>query len=541
MKMSEKKDGFRKPNGKRGSGKHRDGNGDRGFTGTDKRGSNRYCPMDDVANHKVNDPGWYYSNEQMLKDVASIPMGIPAGYPIPVLGGYFPGIMTMEYAPSVGITQEGSSPINVAAQALYSFMTHINSGSTNTEAPDNMMYLIAMDSLFTMYAEYRRAYGVAQVYARQNVYYANRLLEALNWDAEDVVSNLNAMRANINQLAVRLSRFAVPGNMTYGVRHIWMSSKVWCDDDGPKSQLYAYKLGRIFKWASTKYETGTALENLHLAEFVTGDRDGKFTVSKFNAAMNNLIDELVYDSDIGIITRDIIHSFDNNELTVLSLIPEDYAVIPEYSMEVCSQFQNAVTLGEVLEAAQSKPSGGYDTEHGCDVYQEAGLIKWSPYFTGGNKATETGRLINFRKENVTPSDIIVATRLKSVAKSVFTDATYGKLTGYDAIGSDYLVDFRVWKNAAFGGFTTMLCYSEIPMSDELGIIEVADVEKFDFHPYQYIFDDTISGQYNYKAITGDVGNYATIDTSIIKLQHQMALLKMFEVPGLGKRFSITER
>lgn len=68
--------------------------------------------------------------------------------------------MKIGFVPSIGRTSGESSPANVASKNIYSFVRFANSGRTNYEATDLMMFLLAMDNAY-MYAGYLiRIYGI---------------------------------------------------------------------------------------------------------------------------------------------------------------------------------------------------------------------------------------------------------------------------------------------------------------------------------------------------------------------------------------------
>lgn len=106
-----------------------------------------------------NSPEWYYKDERVLKDVASfsflkglgtnLDLGkvfVPSAGANP-LGSVssVPGVMSMKIGLTAGISVDAQSPLNLAAQNVYSFVRYDNSGAANYDPPDLMLYLIAMD------------------------------------------------------------------------------------------------------------------------------------------------------------------------------------------------------------------------------------------------------------------------------------------------------------------------------------------------------------------------------------------------------------
>lgn len=131
-----------------------------------------------------------------------------------------PGMMFIEWYPTIGASYASNSPINMISREIYSYVRHVNSGSANYDAPDLMMYLIAMDSLYSMYNAAVRVYGLMNLYTSSNRYMPKALIEGLGWDFNSVLGNMAQFRWAINNVAYKMSSLAVPSFMSYYLRHI---------------------------------------------------------------------------------------------------------------------------------------------------------------------------------------------------------------------------------------------------------------------------------------------------------------------------------
>lgn len=123
-----------------------------------------------------NDPSWYAANSALLRDSASFSFNNPLGNRITLSGApssvsisrtfAIPGVYAIYCGPSIGRSLDNSSPVNIAARNIYSFVRHANSGHSNYDAPDLMLYLLAMDQLYSGLAFMSRAYGVMSQYSQ---------------------------------------------------------------------------------------------------------------------------------------------------------------------------------------------------------------------------------------------------------------------------------------------------------------------------------------------------------------------------------------
>lgn len=229
----------------------------------------------------ANDPSWYNKDPQLVKDVASISFNTPIGRDIgdvvtiaPATGGAIatpkrvvPGIMSLKYIITPGMTDGSvSDSVNIAARNIYSYVRYANSGASNYEPVDLMMYLLAMDSLYTLYAWGVRAYAIMNYADRYSGYYPTALMNAIGakYDGakDDWTPNISNLRSFINQFGVKISAFNVPANFPYFSRHIWMVSNIFKDMDIRRSQVYAFTPAYIYQ-----YQFHMSLRCLHLVQY----------------------------------------------------------------------------------------------------------------------------------------------------------------------------------------------------------------------------------------------------------------------------------
>lgn len=157
---------------------------------------------------KPNDWRWYAQNEQLMRDYASYSFNNPVGE-IMLTGNpridsaSVPGVMALRFYPCIGFANDETSPINVAMRRLYSFVRHANSGASNYDAPDLMMYCVAVDSAYMFLAHMKRVYGVMLNYTPFNRYYPKALVAAMQFNFDNIEKNLNDFRGYINQYAIK--------------------------------------------------------------------------------------------------------------------------------------------------------------------------------------------------------------------------------------------------------------------------------------------------------------------------------------------------
>lgn len=516
----------------------------------------RYEKMDagKIESEASNDPSWYSKNPRMLQDYANFSFFNAVGAPfrlndvydpasnitISQLTATVPGLMAIELCPTPGLAVDSQSPVNLAAQNVYSFVRYKNSGAANYDAPDLMMYLLGMDSLYSMWNWMKRIYGLASSYNQTNRYMPKALIQANAVDFDDLMSNLSDFRGYINKAAAQISSFCVPATMTYMVRHSWLYSNVYKDAAQRKSQMYMFVPSIFYTFDETTSEEGGRLVPIPVC--MNRDLTNLMKVSDIITLCQSMIDNLQYSEDIGIMSGDILKAYERSGLFTLSPVTEDYLVTPVHSEEVMSQIENLNLM---------YPNSTDISSMNITQDPNTNWIQYNPTFHGNNLTPRKGVLINMHKDVITPADTMVATRL-SLAYKDNGDTTYS----FTSVGSEFAS--RCWIYVFTPGGTsvvngavtyTNLQLTRIDIPDTLTFQDgsnansqlyaerVALLSMFDWHPFftlQTAADaSTTSGILI--NVLGDLDMYSIQSMTKLDSLHDVAVLSEFDVPD-GSNF-----
>lgn len=512
-------------------------------------------PKVNTTKTKDNDPSWYLVNGQLAKDVASFSFNNATGdrmvfAPNDVVAltpnAYYrmPGIASVLTGPTIGVSVDATSPINVASRNIYSFVRHANSGHSNYDPNDLMTYLMAMDSIQTFWSYMVRVYGVTQTFQQRNRYIGDALLKAMGVQAYDIRANLAEFRSYINQFAIQASVLAVPNTMSYYLRHAWMYQNVYCDEDNPKAQLFMYVPAYLYKYdvmangaggLRAKLLTVTQNSNGFIA---TGMKLNTF--SQLKAYGDDLLNAALTQEDVGIMSGDILKAYGSEKIYRYNQISEDYAVAPVFSEEVLAQFHNSTFAGRRLAYLDtSEGSGVYrmDAVTALSVTQNneigKGWLEFAPAFCNACELNYT-QILDLWVQDPSPELCLVASRNKMVATPSgigvvnISGAPYASTKACPAqtIGSEILIDIVLSVYDDTAGDT--ITYDVIPRSDTgYNTAVVAFTTKFNQFPLLRGTPDANS------AVTfpvGEVSNYALLNYVDIAPMHKTALLSMFGVP-----------
>lgn len=491
---------------------------------------------------KTNDVSWYNKNPELTRDVGSLFFSEPVGSVWDVPNAFqpsIPGVMAFDVAVTAGYSPDGTSPINAAAADHYSWMRSNNTGSNVYDAPDQMMYFLAMDSIYTMWMFAARTYGIARDFTYANRYYPKALIASGGWDANDVWSNMSRFRAYLENYACLLATMKVPSHFDIYKRHSWLFSGLYVDSPSVKAQTYIFNPDGFYKYGLDQDTSAGRLQYIRKWE---AGWDG--TVDGFFQLMDSLIDPVLNSQDMRTMSGDIIKLYGDNTF-VLPKLDENFKVLPSFDPNVLLQIHNATICGKVM----------YN-----DVWQDvadlsAGYssLRCTPRvfraYAGNDtvpKAFEDLKMfIDLPVDNPSPELIMEATRLAvGMERQYDTDDNPTSIWNITEVGSDFITEVSLWFMELDDNHTAVMrCTSNQSGYNLLYGSEVnsdwyasgsygqgALISQFNWHPLFYITNDAPVDSDLRISFLMEMTNYAFIDKSVLWRLHNAAMLSLYNVP-----------
>lgn len=479
----------------------------------------------------MNDASWYYQSEQLLRDTASISYNAPLGLTLPVnavsepenvIRTALPGIIRCGFVPVPGICNDNSDALNIAAKNIYSYVRHQNSGSKNYDAPDYMLYLVCIDSLYMLFNEGQRAYGVAGYYSATNRYYPTALLQALGFDPADLLSNLADFRAFLNTCAAKINSLCVPKKMKLFERHSWMVSRVYLDSESTKPTAFCYVPDAYYAYDELN-GAGKATKQI---------RPETMTIDQYKGLFNTLFNYLNNSEDIGIMSGDTLKAF-GADLWTIAPVPAEYVTPIVYEEEVLMQFHNATFLGLPKDM---------DITQGTQIGVDAGVLKCNPSFLLADASNDVVgakyAVIDTHKSDVTPADTMVYTRLTQVLPS-YTMTESGLVakctptTCGTEIGTRMIVYYNSLSSEGLK-LTTQIIFTAAG-AQSAATVSLCQLSRVDGYPGLWITEKTTNAEGKEvrfaKYLFENLDNYTTVDQEVLKRMNDCALLSEFGVPA----------
>lgn len=537
---------------KRTGKSNRNGNGKKYMSQNKKmyKRNDSDCRKDEgIKDSPTNDVSWYEQTPDLLRDAASLPFSHATGtilnreveWPGSISTTShvtsIPGIMTLSLIPTIGDNSSPNSPVNIASNSMYSFVRHANSGSKNYDAPDLMVYCMAVAQAYSYINYLQRVYGTCQLYAHYNRYLPRAIVMAQNVNPDDLNENLANFRYGVNTLIHKLSSFACPANMTYFRRLAFLFSGLYSEGESIKDQLYMYVPRGFMILNETPTTPGWELQ------YTLFEDQGSSSISPFTGLHTvkdlinfgeKMINPLVMSEDINIMSGDILKAYGSDGILTLQSLPEEYTILPVTDLTVLEQFQNADFISAPLSIK-------------CKVNPDTNLLDCdirSTVNTGAGNQDVIFHLAHLHQHllttiltNPTPGDVIERTRLMHTYTTETVDTnSYAHII----TGTEIATRLGVWfyQDGAFR-MQNIIDFAQVLSTPNFiqTVTQLSNhcmLENFKFHPTVYYFADYQSGEWTYYDAAVDVDNYTLISEDTLVNMNEAALLSLFRVPSIAK-------
>ena len=444
-----------------------------------------------------NDWHFYAASEEIAKDIASLPFNYMGGTPFAVGGsiadvnndptktktvksGALSSVMRINYVNAIGVTDNQTKGINMAATQLYTFIRHANSGARNYEAADVMMYILAMRDIYSQFFLTKKVLGYAGLFNYYNHNYPDALISSMDIDPVDLRNNLAQYRGSLNLIAKKINSFAVPKYFKIFDRAAFINSYLFGDSSSIRGQAYQFFKAGYYTWSSTTSQQGT--------ELVYHDTE----VTKFSdllRILNEQLDALFLDEDALTMSGDILKAFGDSDLYQIMQTPDDYITPLTMDEDILAQIENSVSIfnGSMNNVVKE-----------LNVTQNNQIIKFVPKFSistdnvdGRVVPTMTSLAVNSHKDNPQYNDVLEWTRLMTTFESKI-DLSTGLSVVVTSCGLEIVLNYQMYRYDANGQliFDNLGSYAITGGGSDFNtdLTRMADVMQFDWHPILYLIN-----------------------------------------------------
>lgn len=540
-----------------------------------EKDSGKYQQTEEKLN-SLNDISWYNKYPELSEAAARIPFPFKPGmqyelgtlygstnsatpakqtYGVP---GIVPSTWALRFYPSIGWSEDNNSPASQAAKEWYGKVRESFSGGLDADAPDFMMYVIGLDSIYSYISTLQRLYACLNSYTPENPSIPESILAALGLSDEQVQyfrANLDRLWGAINQLTRQSLKFRCPDVMDILRRHFWMNQNVYTDSESLNGQLYVF-VQRGYYMVETDSEGATMLTMLDAPTF-TGATDLVKVLYDFGS---NLISAMNAWDDGYTISGYLKRAFEGSPDFVVPLTANQAVITPVYVEEVLYQIENARTIIGTINANSLDITQDVNTN--ALIHKPYAGITYN--ITAINPSVKAIQAIrpSITHRTAVPSyqEVILSTRLQANMDWTDFSPTAVGAQGINIIaGTEILTDFGVYttlvggprvptpstsvvyqSTGSFTSYLTMPVQSygeasnvEYVASNVANVInEIALISAWDWHPMLFLYVDTRTQttsliHSHYLMPIGDIHNWTTFEQSQLREIHRVCALSEF--------------
>lgn len=433
-----------------------------------------------------------------------------------------PGVMSLSWVPSFGNSSESTDPASIAGKEFYGKVRAAYSGALDADAPDFMVYVGGLDSIFTYIGWLKRLYRMISTYAPDNLDLPEALIAATGFksiaDQKDMRANKTRFWQGINELILMSRKFKCPAVMDLFNRHYWMSDNVYADAPSTRAQLYVFNLEAVYMTKQVmEASTGTEpVQGLQLTPIPkqkkSGDASIVDTLLNFGLSLIQAFD--TWDSAYTI-SGYLQRAFEGTPSFVVAELLQDELITPSYVPEVLLQIENARCVW--LQDVCSSNVAGVDSQLKamCDAaivtqntitnavvsnvdftYSENNSRNSLAFAIYGWMPDTVAPAFNIRSEMPTVADSVIASRLHAHVDVLATNtATNTYAFKYHIVaGTEILLGMAVMKKSGSASWTAEKVQQLVADSmvtkgsgeaTRFTQAPVATIEQFDSHPVVY--------------------------------------------------------
>lgn len=491
----------------------------------------------------LNDISWYAHNPALLAASASIPFPYRPGMQMKMGQTWkysndkwntnsvvteIPGILSIKWVPSIGFANTTSDPINVAAREIYGKVRDVYSGTLHADAPDFIIYLVALDSIFSAIGSLKRIYRVLNAYSADNYVVPDGLLMAMGIPITAISVWRKArmeLFGYINELCAKASRFVCPSMMDYFNRHYWLNDNVYTDAPVANSQLYVFQQEWYYKFALVDDPQSISVGGC------VPTMISLMSPSAAYSAITDLLDALGSSEDAYTISGYLMRAFPDYGQFVVEPLSIDERFTPVYVEEVLSQIENSSSLpqGAVVKATtftitQDPSTNSVISAPTVDISATTNVLM------------DTGGVVSLR--GVTDAvSVTIATRLHTVLEKLYDgmDLTRVRVFSGSEIVTKYQLGYYISNPDGSRQWRTSDIYSYCALASTASgnvtsystfVSEYTMLTNFDWSPLMYVFD-TATTSSRFVRVFGDIHNVTPIERDQLNLINRVCLYSEF--------------
>lgn len=478
-------------------------------------------------------------------------LSLPVSNPQSVIN--IPGVAVLDWFPSLGASGLATDPASVVGKEIYSKVRAAFSGSLDADAPDFVVYLTCLDSIFAYIAYLKRLYRILTYWTSENYYLPDGLLRSMGFVSTDI-ANLRANRMrlwqNINELVLQARKFTCPAKMDLFNRHYWMSDNVYTDAASLNSQFYVFNMCACYQYSTVTSTDGNETQVpgaklIKMPWFFQKSMGTDPVMTLFNFGLD-LINSLVAWDDAYTISGYLSRAYSDTPSFTVDEIPQDSILTPVYNEEVLIQIENSEACPGLFDVVNSA-TPVLENLAGFTVSQNPliNAVSSTPNYTYIKDANELAEYsgiafglyglknwLNLRTDVANPALNVIATRLKANLNITKETGSTGNFVINLTVGTEVPVSWRYNRNMGTSGSQSVyqqriVLDQRTPAANDLlpqtrSLLDYTEMSSFDWSPFAIIMTIDSNSLINFHPV-GDIHNITAIGKEDLANLHKICI------------------
>lgn len=242
---------------------------------------------------------------------------------------------------------------NLGAYELYTAMRNHNSGATNYDAPDLMLFVLYYGQVMSILSYLKQCYRMCNTFKIMNTQIPSTLKKHAG--IESWTGSLARVRSIINQAIVKLNSIYVPNNITIFDRWRTLFESTFVDADCDRGTIM---------WNMPKYLPQLSTDETKITFTAITD---EFKLETLEATLNTLISSIYNSQAFHIMSGDLMRAYGIEKQFKLELVEDNAELSISYSDAVVQQYHNATIINPqafvqstlAIESAVTSQSNAY--------------------------------------------------------------------------------------------------------------------------------------------------------------------------------------
>lgn len=443
-----------------------------------------------------------------------------------------PGVVAVGWVPTIGVPNaDRKDAINLAARNIWMNLRSLYSNKIPYTAGAIVYYLLALDSVMTMFAFIKRAYSIVYSYDARNRYVPDGLLAAMGLDPDDFAANLPEVKVYLNEVAAIMTSFGIPTSISYIRDHMELTSNIYVDGGTSGSQYIVPSPAKLYKFDWDK-------NTMDLIPISTAAKQ-KWLVMK--SRCDSLLQAFVNYEDVYMIAADMQRMY--STLAGIQPVDDFVEISPVYDPDFLTMFHNATlpdgnltdALWHVSEVNAADNVGALKVAYATAQAQDGTLKSYN------GSACLTAGVLDFHTSDPSIEDVLNACKWKYVMSLIWNGSTTAapKIQMLSC-GTSLISYVRIfYADQSTGGFSsvdvkaTWFAINDKAWADP----KTFDILKLSEYPIAYpstiTADAAESFPITFGKPIGDLDQYYSVTVSELQKIQRAYLMDRFDVAGIG--------